>query len=77
MSGLSLVAASEGYSLLWCAAAHCGVSSCEARALGLWALVVAALGLTSCGTWALERAGFSSCVAWALERRLSSCGAWT
>ena len=35
-----------------------------ARALGAWASVVAARGLSSCGSRALER-------------RLSSCGVWT
>ena len=33
---------------------------CGAQALGVWASVVAAHRLSSCGTWALERAGFSS-----------------
>ena len=48
---------------------HCGVrashrggfSCCRARALDMWALVVVARGLSSCGSRALER-------------RLSSCG---
>ena len=40
-----------------------GFSCCGARALGLWASVVAAHGLSSCGSRALEL-------------RLSSCGAW-
>ena len=44
-------------------ASHCGGFSCGARALGARALVVAARGLTSCGSRALEH-------------RLSSCGAW-
>ena len=35
-------------------------SRCGARALGAWASVVVALGLSSCGSWALERR-FSSC----------------
>ena len=62
--GLSLVAASGGYSLCCGAwASHCsGFSCCGARALGAQASVVVAHGL-------------SSCVSWALERRLSSCGA--
>ena len=34
---------------------------CRAGALGVWASVAAAQGLSSCGSWALER-------------RLSSCG---
>ena len=62
----------EGFLSLWRAgatlrcgarASHCGgFSSCRARALGTWALVVAACGLSSCGSPALES-------------RLSSCGA--
>ena len=52
----SLVAASGGYSSLRCA----GFSCCGARALGAWASVVVARGLSTCGSWALER-------------RLSSC----
>ena len=41
---------------------HCdGFSCCRARALGVWASVVVAHGLSSCGSQALER-------------RLSSCG---
>ena len=45
-------------------ASHCGgFSCCGARALGVWVSVVAACGLSSCGSWALER-------------RLSSCGVW-
>ena len=59
--GFSLVAASGGYSLLWCVASHCGGFS-RARALGVRASVVVARGLSSCGSWALEH-------------RLSSCGA--
>ena len=62
--GLSLIVASGGYSLLWCTCFSCdGFSCCRARALGMQASVVVALGLSSCGLWALER-------------RLSSCGAW-
>ena len=37
-------------------------SHCRAQALGAWASVVVAHGLSSCGSWDLER-------------RLSSCGA--
>ena len=62
MRELSLVVASGGYSSLRCAASHCGgFSYCRARALGARASVVVALGLSSCGLWALEH-------------RLSSCG---
>ena len=51
--GLSLVAASGGYSSFWCAASHYGgFSCCEARALGAWASVVVARGLSSCGAQA-------------------------
>ena len=39
-------------------------SRCRAWALGVQASVVVACGLSSCGSWALER-------------RLSSCGVWT
>ena len=43
-------------------ASYCGgFSCCGAQALGVWASVVVARGLSSCGSWALER-------------RLSSCG---
>ena len=39
-------------------ASHCGgFSCCRAQALGTRALVVAACGLSSCGTQALEHAG--------------------
>ena len=45
-------------------ASHCdGFSCCRAQALGAWAPVVVAHGLSSCGSWAVEH-------------RLSSCGAW-
>ena len=44
--GLSLVAASRGYSSLWCGSFSC----CGAQALGTWASVVVAHGLSSCGT---------------------------
>ena len=54
--GLSLFAASWGYS-----SHRGGFSCCGAWALGAWASVVAAHGLSSWGTRALER-------------RLSSCG---
>ena len=46
-------------------ASHCGgFSCCGAQALGTWASVVVAHGLSSCGSWALERR-FSSCGTWA------------
>ena len=60
MCRLSLVAASGGYSSLWCA----GFSCCRAWALGVRASVVVAHGLSSCGLQALER-GLSSCGSWA------------
>ena len=76
--GLSLVAVSEGLLCCGARASHCGgFSCCGARALGTWASVVAARGLSSCSTWALEHLGFSSCSVWALGRvGFSSCGAW-
>ena len=43
-------------------ASHCGGFSCGAQPLGVRASVVVARGLSSCGSWALER-------------RLSTCGA--
>ena len=51
--GLSVVAASGGYSSLWC------------TGLGTRASVFVAYGLSSCGLQALE-CRLSSCVAWAL-----------
>ena len=60
--GLSLVAASGGYSSLRCTCfSLCGFSCRGAQALGARASVVVARGLTSCDLRALER-------------RLSSCG---
>ena len=60
--GLSLAAVSWDYSCCVEQASHCGdFSCCEAQALGAWASVVVAHGLSSCGSWSLER-------------RLSSCG---
>ena len=52
--GLSLVAASRGYSSLQCAGfSHCGgFSRCGARAVGAWVSVVVARRLSSCGVWA-------------------------
>ena len=62
-TGFSLAAVSGGYSWLWCAGFSLGgFSCCGARALGVRASVVVALGLSSCGSQALEH-------------RLSSCGA--
>ena len=60
-TGFSLVAVSGGYFSLRCAGFSLGGFSCGARALGTWASVVVALGLSSCGSRALEH-------------RLSSCG---
>ena len=46
-----LVAASRGYSLLRCAGLSLsGFSCCGAQALGVWASVVVALGLSSAGS---------------------------
>ena len=61
-AGFSLVAASGGYSLLWCVGFSLWwLLLLGARALGIWASVVVAHGLSSCGSRAVER-------------RLSSCG---
>ena len=66
--GLSLVAASRGYSSLQCAGLSlCGLSCYGAQALGTRASLVAALRLSSCGTQALDCAGFSSCGTWAQQ----------
>ena len=63
MRGLSLVAASGAALCCAARASHCGgFSCCRAQALGTWASVVVACGLSSCGSQALER-------------RLSNCGA--
>ena len=63
MRGLSLVAVSRATLHCGAQASHCGgFSYCGARALGAWASVVVARGLSSCGLQAPER-------------RLSSCGA--
>ena len=60
--GLSLVVVSGATLRCGAQASHCGgFSCCGARALGSRASVVVAHGLSSCGSWALER-------------RLSSCG---
>ena len=61
--GLSLVAVSRGYSFVAVRGLLIVVASlcCGAQALGMRASVVTALGLSICGSWALE------C-------RLSSCG---
>ena len=46
----------QGATLRCCAQAshRGGFSCCGARALGAWASVVVAHGLSSCGAWALE-----------------------
>ena len=57
MHGLSLVVARGGWATLRCGAwaSHCSGFSCGARALGARTSVVVALGLSSCGSQALER----------------------
>ena len=61
--GLSVVAVSRATLCCSARASHCnGFSCCGARALGAWASIVVAHGLSSCGSRALERT-------------LSSCGA--
>ena len=62
--GLSLVAASGGYSLLRCV----GFSL-------RWLLLLQSLGSRHAASEVVAR-GLSSCGSRALERRLSSCGAW-
>ena len=63
MRGLSLAAASEGYSLLRCA----GFSLS-------WLLLLQSMGSRHAGSVVVAR-GLSSCGLQALEHRLSSCGA--
>ena len=59
--GLSLVAASRAILHCGARASHCsGFSCCRARTIGAQASVVAACGLSSCGSQALEHR-FSSC----------------
>ena len=59
-----LVGESEGYSLVVVGRLLIAVASCVERGLeGMWASVVLARGLCSCGSQALEH-------------RLNSCGAW-
>ena len=63
MAALGLCCCAQAFSSCGERASHCGVfSCCGARAVGPWASVVVARGLSSCGSRALER-------------RLSSCGA--
>ena len=61
MRGLSLVVLSGGYSVAVRRLLIVVASRCGAWALGMQASVVVAHGLSSCGSWSLER-------------RLSSCG---
>ena len=64
----------SGGSLLWCmcSASQCGdFACCRARALGMWASVVAAYRLSSCGSQALE-CGISGCGAPAYDSM--ACG---
>ena len=57
-------------------ASHCGgFSCCGAWALGAWASVVAARGLSSCRMQALECTGFSSCGVWAQQLQCTGSGA--
>ena len=88
MHGLSLVAASQGYSLLWCmgfslrwlfllqstGSRHAGFSLWWL--LLLWSMGSRHVGFSSCSTWALECAGFSSCSGWAQWLRLAGSRAW-
>ena len=72
MRGLSLVVASRAALPCSTQASHCsGFSCCGALALGVWALVVVARRLSSCGLRALERRR-SSCGA----RASLLCGMW-
>ena len=58
--GLSLTAVSGGYPS-WCLGFLLRRLLLRgAQVLGTWTSVVAALGLSSCGVWALELIGFTS-----------------
>ena len=64
LAELNLHCCAQAFSSCGARASHCGGFSCYgARALGVWASVVVARGLSSCGLRALES-------------RLSSCGTW-
>ena len=56
--GFSVFVTSESWSLPLSScsgrAFHCGGVSCGAQALGAWATVVAAHGLSCCGSWILD-----------------------
>ena len=68
---LSLVALSGSY--CFAVASLCSsFSCCRAWALGMWASVVTAHGLRSCGLWALEH-WLSSCGTWAFSCSMA-CG---
>ena len=68
--GLSLIVVSGGRSSLQCTGFSLrALSCCAAWALGTRTSVVAARGLCSCGSQALELAGSSSCGAQALVAR--------
>ena len=74
--GLSLVAASGGYSSCSARASHCsGFSCCRAQAVGVRASVVAAHGPQRAQASVVVARGLSSCGTQALEHRLSSCPA--
>lgn len=60
---LSLVAVSEGYSLLRCTGFHCGFLL---RSMGAQGSIAVTQGVISCGSQALEHAGSSICGALAL-----------
>ena len=61
---LSLVAASRGYSFLWCLGfSLCWLLRFHSTASRVWASVVAACRLSTCDSWAIEH-GLSSCAAW-------------
>ena len=53
--------AESGATLCCGAQSSCGGFSLWSRALGTWASVVVARGLSSCGSWAVERRLSSCC----------------
>ena len=75
LCGLSLVAASRVFSNCAAWASCCsGFSCCGAQALGEWASVAAAGGLSSWGSHALEHE-LSGCGTWGLVA-LQHVGSW-
>ena len=61
MSGLSLVVGTQGCSLIVVHGLLIAIASLVAEQRLQWASVIAAHGLSTCGSKALEHSGFSHC----------------